>query len=455
MPVIRAWTRVRGRLALLRVGILSLLALLVVALVSRLAVTAGAGAAKEPPVSGGTPRAVVNVADFADPQSPTAGLQKAIDALPASGGLVTLPPGEYLLRQSVHLRSNVTLQGAGGSTIIRRGGQAESKLTDVARQGSSSVRVENAALFREGDEVGILDKESLGWNVGNALVKGVRDKEVLLDRRLPRSYDPAKGGRVVHCFPALLATGASRLLVKDLVLDGRIKDKGGPTGYELSFKMAAIHFIDATDSRIEGCQILGWASDGICLSRGGTNAVVRCLVQDCGGHGFHPGGGVRDSVFSDNVAHGNGRDGLYFCMNVRHVIVSNNVFAGNKGNGIGGLGDSGDKYNVVTGNVCRANGANGICVVDGDNNSVTNNICINNSQSIPGRYSGISLNKTAETIVTGNRCLDDQETKTQKHGIVEFSSCRANLFGNNLCRGNAQASLALAGKDSQQSGNLE
>jgi hypothetical protein len=62
---------------------------------------------------------------------------------------------------------------------------------------------------------------------------------------------------------------------------------------------------------------------------------------------------------------------------------------------------------------------------------------------------------TADTIVTGNRCLDDQETKTQKHGILEFSSCHGNLIANNLCRGNAQKGLALAGKDSQHNGNVE
>src|SRR5262249_13933527 len=139
----------------------------------------------------------------------------------------------------------------------------------------------------------------------------------------------------------------------------------------------------------------------------------------------------------------------------RHVVASNNVFADNKGNGIGSLGDNGDKYNVVANNVCQANGGSGIWLFDGDNNTVTNNMCVNNSQAVPGTHYGIVLNPTADTIVSGNRCLDDQKTKTQKHGILEFSSCRSNLIANNLCRGNADAGLALAGKDSRQSGNLE
>jgi len=86
---------------------------------------------------------------------------------------------------------------------------------------------------------------------------------------------------------------------------------------------------------------------------------------------------------------------------------------------------------------------------------VVSNICINNSQSAPGQSCGIVLNQTADTIVIGNRCLDDQATKTQKHGILEFSSCRSNVIANNLCRGNAGSGLALAGKDTRQSSNLE
>jgi parallel beta-helix repeat protein len=178
-------------------------------------------------------------------------------------------------------------------------------------------------------------------------------------------------------------------------------------------------------------------------------------VQDCRGNGLHPGGGLRDSTFTENVVRKNGGEGLYFCAGVRNVVVGHNVFAANKGNGIGALGDNGDKYNVVTTNVCEANGGSGIWLFGGDNNTVVNNICLNNSQTGPGQAGGIVLNQTTDTIVSGNRCLDDQTHKTQKHGILEFSSCRSNLIANNLCRGNAGSGLELAGQNTRQSGNLE
>src|SRR5262249_4655912 len=55
---------------------------------------------------------VVDVAGFANDKSPTGGIQEAIDTLPPGGGVVVVPPGEFRLRQSVHVPSHVTLQGA-------------------------------------------------------------------------------------------------------------------------------------------------------------------------------------------------------------------------------------------------------------------------------------------------------------------------------------------------------
>ena len=62
--------------------------------------------------------AVVSVDDFAGRESFTAGIQEAIDALPADGGVVVIPPGTYLLRRSVALRAHVTLRGAGSTTVL-------------------------------------------------------------------------------------------------------------------------------------------------------------------------------------------------------------------------------------------------------------------------------------------------------------------------------------------------
>ena len=410
-------------------------------------------------------RGAVSVAGFASSNSPTSGIQEAIDALGENGGVVTIPPGEYLLRSSIRVRSNVTLQGTGEETVLRKVAQVGSKLAVPADAESRSVRVQGVTGFREGDEIGLFDQTTVGWLHVHATVKGVKGNELLLDRRLGRAFEPAEGASVINYFPAITGSGLlSRVLLKNLTIDGRREENPGPfvvasrapgKPTDLGFTFAAINLVDATDSRIEGCRIKGWPADGISMQRGSNNSVTRCIVENCRGPGYHVGGGLRDSVFSENEARGNLDDGFYFCVRVERVVVRGNKFIGNKGSGVGGLGDGGDKYNIVENNLCERNDRCGVALWDGESNTVRNNTCVNNSQSSPGRWSGILLAKTEKSVVSGNRCFDNQQAKTQKHGIEELSDCRANTITDNDCRGNAQSGLALVGQDGQQDGNLK
>lgn len=375
-------------------------------------------------------------------------IQKAVDALPASGGTVNLPPGEYPIRQSIRLRSNVTLQGAGPTTILWKKKHAETKLAAVAQARSREVQVVSADGFAEGDQVAIRDRDAMGWNVAQAIVTRVEGNKLLLDRALPRTYDPAKLGFVIHVFPAITAEHASGIVVKNLAIrDDSVRDLSmfGPLDNPrlrwapvLPFHVAAIHFNNVSDSRVENCTVTGWLSDGISVQGGsvkgpsaGNDIVTGCVVEKCAGKGLHPGGGLHDSVFTRNISRNNGDDGLYFCAGVQRVTVSENQLLNNKANGVGGLGDSGDRFNIVTNNIISGNGQHGVQMADGDSNTVVDNTVQNNSQSAPGQYSGIWLRGTSKCTVKGNRCFDDQKTKTQKHGIEELAGCRENIISGN------------------------
>jgi len=402
-----------------------------------------------------------------DANSPTAGIQEAIDRLGPGGGEVRIPPGEYLLRRAVRVRSGVTLQGAGKETVIRKNKQVGSKL--AAATSGRSARVEDATGFREGDEVAFYDRTTVGWQQGHAIVTGVQGNELMLSWN-PGKFDPANGGAVINTFSAIKgvrsAKGSvlSNVVLKDLTIDGNSEENPGPavvcprapgTPPELGFQFAAINIMDATGLRVEGCRVKGWPADGISVQRGSGNRVTKCVVEECRGPGYHAGGGERDTVFSENEARGNLDDGFYFCVRVTGVTLKENKFIANRGNGVGGLGGGDDRKNVVEGNLCEGNGLSGISAKGGESNTLKNNVCVNNSQKSPGQWSGISLLRTSKSVVSGNRCSDNQKTQTQKHGISESPDCRGNEITNNDCRGNAQSGVALAGKDGQQSGNQE
>jgi hypothetical protein len=56
---------------------------------------------------------VIYAADYLDPDSPTWGIQNAIDALPEEGGIVVIPEGTFTLRQGLVLRDGVTCREQG------------------------------------------------------------------------------------------------------------------------------------------------------------------------------------------------------------------------------------------------------------------------------------------------------------------------------------------------------
>jgi parallel beta-helix repeat protein len=399
-----------------------------------------------------------------DPLSPTGGIQEAIDTLGADGGVVTIPPGEYVLRQCIRVRSHITLQGSGPKTVLHKGKQVGTKLAAKAGAESRSLKVQSAKGFRAGDEIGVYDANTVGWLHAHAVVKDVRDDELLLDRRVGRDFDPAEAAAAINYFPAITGRELTQIVLKDLTIDGRGEENPGLAAVsvrgkrkpaDLGFTFAAINLMEMKEGRVEGCRVKGWPADGISLQKGSRNVVRQCVVEGCRGPGFHAGGRETDSEFTDNEAHGNLGEGFYFCAWVTRVTVKNNKFVGNKGDGIGGLGDSGDIDNIVEGNLCRENGGSGISLWDGERNTVKNNTCANNSQASPGRWSGITLSKTENSIVSGNRCFDDQKTRTQKHGVEELENCRGNTITDNDCRGNGLAGVALAGKDAERSGNRE
>ena len=56
-------------------------------------------------------------------------LQAAVDYVAGlGGGIVEIGPGEYLMRDSLHLRPQVLVRGTSGKTILRKANAAESPL---------------------------------------------------------------------------------------------------------------------------------------------------------------------------------------------------------------------------------------------------------------------------------------------------------------------------------------
>lgn len=156
-------------------------------------------------------------------------------------------------------------------------------------------------------------------------------------------------------------------------------------------------------------------------------------------------------MWANNIATNNGADGLFFCARVRDSIASGNILAENGRHGIGGLGGSEDRRNLVSHNQCVANHCAGIEMDGGKSNTVVNNICRGNSRGQAGKWPGILLTKTRLNVVAGNQCLGGSDGRTQRVGILERTDAEANIIRDNICLG---CELRLKGKQSCASGNL-
>ncbi|HOC71136.1 MAG TPA: hypothetical protein PKO23_20220, partial [Candidatus Hydrogenedentes bacterium] len=78
-------------------------------------------------------------------------LQAAVDYVGnLGGGTVEVGPGEYLMRDSLHMRMGVTLRGAGEDTVLKKDVETRSLLVADGDFGECAVTVENA----EGFEIG-------------------------------------------------------------------------------------------------------------------------------------------------------------------------------------------------------------------------------------------------------------------------------------------------------------
>lgn len=379
--------------------------------------------------------AVVDASKYHDASSPTLGLQSAIDAAGEDGGIVEIPAGRYCLRAGLRLRSHVTLRGAGDLTVLTRGPQVRTPLAAPAKVGDRVISVRSVEGFRVGDEVAVMDRKQRGWYVTHAHVVKAEAGKLHLDIACHRDYDPGREAVVLNYFPFVTATDARGIVVEKLCLDGNLKKNPGP---ESDFTFAAVHFRRVSDSWVRHCTVRGHVSDGIGVQGGEDNRVADCLVDGCRGHGFHPGTSLKGSIWQNNIGRNNAWDGLFFCARVRDTVVRGNLFHNNGWSGIGGLGNADDRYNIVSDNICTANGRYGIHATAGRDNVIQGNICRDNSQSEPGRYAGIGLSDTTDTLVSANRCTDSQETPTQRRGIVESGACQRNRIVENFVEETAE-----------------
>ncbi|MCW5556379.1 MAG: hypothetical protein KIT22_00795 [Verrucomicrobiae bacterium] len=86
-------------------------------------------------------------------------LQAAVDYVAGlGGGIVEIGPGEYLMRDSLHLRSRVTVRGAGERTVLKKDREARTDLAADSDFGEAAIIVADPSGFEVGRGVYVASK---------------------------------------------------------------------------------------------------------------------------------------------------------------------------------------------------------------------------------------------------------------------------------------------------------
>lgn len=305
----------------------------------------------------------------------TEAFQKAIDALPADGGTVAVPPGRYRIDalRSIRPRSRTHLRLADGAELHAIPNAAERAYV-INILGVRDVEISGGAIVGERDA----HRGSTGeWGHG-IMVRGSQ-RVTVRDIRISRCWgdgisigaiDARKGAPVVPSEDVLIArvvsTGNRRqgLTVgrsrRVRVYDGEFSHTGGTApAAGIDVEPDAGH--GASDVVIERCRVHDNRGPGIQVYHRVEDATIRdCVIADNGGHGIlvvH----ARKLAIRDNRIERNRPYGIGLKGRAADVRIEGNRFVRASGAGRAAKADSAHARHIRSEASVR-----GVVVADGN-----------------------------------------------------------------------------------------
>lgn len=289
------------------------------------------------------------------------------------GGEITLQPGEYRLREPLHIRKSLTISGAGyEKTLIVFEGKSifaedEGKCGGIKFSGEGMLSIRDVSIRYSGADE--------GCDVITA-VKG--------DLRLTRCF--ISGGIGRDDKKNLIGTGVWIHKTSQAVLSGCI----------IADNEVGIGVSERAKARIELSKILSNAEYGILIGGNASSEVRHCEISNNG---------------TGILASGESR-----------LVARNNTCEGNTYSGIALFGSA---QGEVVGNICRNNGLHGIYAGEQSRLVARNNTCEGNKDT------GVALFGSALGEVEGNRCVNNSAFGIYIHERSVKATLRNNtVYGN-------------------------
>ena len=344
-------------------------------------------------------------------------LQAAVDYVARlGGGTVEIGPGEYAMRDSLHLRSHVTVRGTPGKTILRKARAAVSPLKLDGDYGEEQITVANPDGFRPGFGVAIWDKNSGGFHTTVARITGQNGNSFSIDMPLNADCMVSDKAQAATVFPVVSGYHLEDARIENLVIDGNKSENIALNGC----RGGGIFLYRGFGTVIENCTVRNYHGDGISFQQSNDVLVQNCVSEDNAGLGLHPGSGSQRPVIRECTARRNGEDGLFLCWRVKHGLFEKNILEDNGRYGIS-IGHK-DTDNLLRENQVRANHQDGVFFrnesegMAGNRNRLENNVIENNGAK--DNAAGIRVRGETKDLVFKNNIIRDTRPAAARKQIV-------------------------------------
>jgi len=362
-------------------------------------------------------------------------LQAAVDYIAGlGGGTVEIGPGEFLMHDSLHLRSHVTVRGTPGKTVLRKTKATISPLTFDGDFGEEQITLEKPEGFKPGHGVAIWDKNSGGFHTTVARITGQSGNTFSIDTPLNADCMIANQAKAATVFPVVSGYHIEDARVEHLIIDGNKNENVNLNGC----RGGGIFLYRGFGTIIENCTVRNYHGDGVSFQQSNDVLVQNCVSEDNAGLGFHPGSGSQRPVVRECVARRNNEDGLFLCWRVKHGLFEKNLLENNGRFGIS-IGHK-DTDNLLRENHVRANHQDGIFFrnesegMAGHRNRLENNLIENNGAKTDA--AGIRVRGETRDLVFKNNVIRDTrapDARKQTVGIrIEEPAGNVILEGNQI-----------------------
>ncbi|HLH53979.1 MAG TPA: right-handed parallel beta-helix repeat-containing protein [Verrucomicrobiae bacterium] len=362
-------------------------------------------------------------------------LQAALDYIAGlGGGTVLIGPGEFVMHDSLHLRSFVTVRGTPGATILRKAKGVSSSLAMDGDYGEEQVTVRDPAGFKVGYGITVWDKQSGGFHTTVGRIIGANGNTFAFNTALNADCLVANEAMAATVFPVVSGYNLQGASVEDLIIDGNKQENVPLNGC----RGGGVFLYRGFGAVVRRCTVRNFNGDGISFQQSNDVIVEGCVSEGNAGLGMHPGSGSQRPVVRGCIARNNGQDGLFLCWRVRHGLFEKNLLENNGGYGIS-IGHK-DTDNVLQENEIRGNHEDGVFFrnetepMAGHRNRIERNTIENNGHGVAS--AGILVRGETRDLVFRENVIRDTrpaEARSQLVGIrIEEGAGNVLLEGNRI-----------------------